>query len=51
MTGIAVEIIMKETVGIITENIMNIMTIMVIMVIMVIITDRDVASRDRQPCG
>ncbi|HEX2770217.1 MAG TPA: hypothetical protein VHN12_13150 [Geobacteraceae bacterium] len=42
MTGIAVEIIMKETVGIITENIMK---------IMMIIANRDLASRDGQPGG
>ena len=43
MTGITVEVFMKEIVGIITENIMK------IMVIVMIVADRDVAWRDAQP--
>jgi hypothetical protein len=48
MTGIAVEIITKETVGSITENIT---TIIMIVMIAIIIANLDVATREVLPGG
>jgi hypothetical protein len=42
VTGIVVEIFMKETAGIIAENAMK---------VLVIVADRDAVSRDGQPGG